>query len=244
MFHIEILKKLGEGVFGTTFLINYINKKEAVIKLEKIDIEEHENSYWRQIQFDQEIAQFHKDLFLTIQSHGIIQNCGPEFRRKVYKKKETETYPWILTYGVFIVYTPVLETNVYPNLPLSLDQIKVNFLRVARTFDILKKNKYIHGDAHLNNWMLDKEGLLWLIDYGTITKTTWSFRYNSTFGIEMDVVTSLFLFIQNPLMTKIKPGIFFYVDYYGVTRIMNDSTHSHLISEYISIHVGDFINLV
>lgn len=234
MFHINIKKKINSGFFGTTYLIEYIANKHAIIKLEKIDIDESENSYWRQLQFDKEICQLNKHLFLTIEAHGVINNCGPEYKKKVYKRRFIENSPWFVTYGVFVIQTPVLQKTVFDAYPLNEEKQAVNFQRYIQTFDILKKNGYTHGDTHLNNWMIDEKDEIWLIDYGTVTKNKWKFKWNPTLGFETDVLFSLRLFVNDPYVALEKKGYFIHVDYPGIVRAMNTSNNIQYINQYCS----------
>jgi len=198
LFNAVKVKQLGSGVYGTTYLYKYINDELAVFKFEKIDVSEHESSYWRQVQFDDDVASKNPTLFLTMEFHGIQKNVNDLYKYKQYRETEIKEYPWKLTYCVLIVQKPYLKQTLAKNWPLNPEKNSINFLRFVKTFNALKSNGYEHGDTHFNNWMTDDKDEIWLIDYGTITNKAWEYKYWSGVSVEMDLIRSLRMFLMDP----------------------------------------------
>jgi serine/threonine protein kinase len=74
----KIIKELGSGVFGTTYLVKKDNKEYA-LKIEKIlekDIKEDLSSpVWREIDFAKNLGNLYPDQFMKLYDYDIIDNC-------------------------------------------------------------------------------------------------------------------------------------------------------------------------
>ena len=196
MLNIQTKHILGSGVYGTVYLCDY-NGKEAVVKFEKIDLKWMNNRYQSQVIFDKEVAQRNPDFFTTMKMHGVINNSsytmetpntassyffGTLFRTKI--RMESDSYDC-----VFAVQTPVLARTI-DSVSVMPNQTE-NLRRVMKTFDILKKERYTHNDAHGGNWMLDKNDKIWLIDYGSAHK-------GITDEFQTDILITLSYFVREP----------------------------------------------
>ena len=194
---IEVLKKLGNGVLGTVYLIK-INGKKYIAKIEKIIEKEikYNTSYtlWRELEFSKFTAKY-PDYFMTLKSWTIANNCQhkqpiPSFGNSKFKKQLEEKND--STKCSILIYDPVLDDtlkNFYEKLHRvpTVKNYKIfysMFCQMLNIFDLLIKNKYLHRDAHPGNIMYKKTtdkfiklgninvptfGYKWfLIDYGYI----------------------------------------------------------------------------
>lgn len=194
---IEVLKKLGNGVLGTVYLIK-INGKKYIAKIEKISENEikYNTSYtlWREIDFSKFTAKY-PDYFMTLKSWTITNNCqhtqptaninNTKIKNQLEKKNKS-------TKCSILIYDPVLDDtlkNFYEKLyrAPTAKNYKIfysMFCQMLNIFNLLIKNKYLHRDAHPGNIMYKKTtdkfiklgntdvptfGYNWfLIDYGYI----------------------------------------------------------------------------
>jgi predicted Ser/Thr protein kinase len=66
------IKELGSGGNGTAYLVDY-NGTNMVYKLEKMDVYDEntplQSEYYRQIDFNDNIAKYHPDKFLILKAH-------------------------------------------------------------------------------------------------------------------------------------------------------------------------------
>ena len=198
MLNIETKEVLGNGVNGTVYLCEY-NGDDAVVKFENVDTNTPDNRYQVQVNFDREVAKLNPLFFTAIKMHGIVNDSNfvqptPDFlydsnvatRYKKRIKLERD-----LDYSTFSVQTPVMKTTMRANGVMIHSHQVPNLKRAMQTFNILKKAKWTHGDAHGENWMLDKNDKLWLIDYGCM-------QNKITPEFQLDVIFTLWFFAREP----------------------------------------------
>lgn len=181
---IKFIKELGSGGNGTVYLIES-NKQKLIYKLERLDIYNKntplQSEYYRQIEFNEDIAKYYPDKFMTLLSYGVILNClykhpkheelikkyfGDRLRRYIRKNSQPNCY--------FLIYKPYLDGS-YRDIR---DKIKKNpklFLdfmyQIISSLNILRKKGYVHNDTNLDNIMYKKNHnkyQWYLIDYGNI----------------------------------------------------------------------------
>jgi serine/threonine protein kinase len=168
--NIELIKKLGQGVQGTVYLVES-DKKKYIYKLEKMQNSE---MYERQVDFDSKIAQNFPDYFLTLKSYGIINFCNHKqpipkwiigkFRKKLEKKN-------CASKCFYLIYSPVLKRTLDSMFARVMNSSKLYLTMVydiLYALNILKINGFSHNDIHKGNIMYGK-GRFYLIDYGIIS---------------------------------------------------------------------------
>jgi serine/threonine protein kinase len=172
---VKLLKKLGAGVNGTAYLAESKGKK-YVYKIEKYVPESAplKHSYYRQVDFDEKVAQKHKDKFMTLKQHGIINECQhkqaiPHWAKGTHKKKliakngATECF--------FLLYEPVLSHTVHSmskEIFASPKLWRKMCYQLVEQMNILKKSGFSHNDIHNRNVMYHK-GNFHIIDYGLVS---------------------------------------------------------------------------
>lgn len=192
---LKVIKKLGSGVIGTTYLV-LIKNKQYVCKIEKIleeDIQyDTSKSLWREIEFSKFASQY-PNHFMQLKSWEIVSGCEhvqpppPPFikgkhRKFLINKNKSD-------YCSKLLYSPVLDgtlNDFYKEINKKPNNNKFYSMICQCTYSIslLISNGYIHRDLHPWNIMYKKTtaktiklgnitvptyGLQWfLIDYGLI----------------------------------------------------------------------------
>lgn len=156
----KILKELGNGMNGTTYLASHNNKKYA-LKIEKIfekDIKKSTSSpTWREIEFCKYMNKKYPDQFLTLYEHEIINNCEHEQKFsidiKTFKKsvqntlieKNKSTFCSVKVYSLVDTTLRKLKDNLTDKEAMSI------MVQVANIVYILHEHGYTHNDLHLDN---------------------------------------------------------------------------------------------
>ncbi len=172
---IRVIREIGAGVSGTVYLVES-GKKKYIYKIEKIlDTE----AYERQVDFDEKVAKFYPNTFLTLKSHGIINSCKhkqflPKFVKGAFRKaleKKDKSHICI-----FLLYEPVLKYT----LDSIRDKLYSNqnlYLKMAYdlifAIDTMHRAGFTHNDIHTKNVMTDGKNF-YLIDYGRISHKTYN----------------------------------------------------------------------
>lgn len=172
---IQIIKKLGQGAEGTVYLAKVKNKK-YIYKIEKLNFEA-KIAYDRQIEFNDTIAKKYPNKFMTLKSHGIIEDCDhiqpiPEWanaaNKKFWEQKNEEKSCSYLMYSPILTGTlDSIHSKLLKNKKLYLDAYK----QLVESVNIMRKNGYEHRDLHSKNIMYkkNKSKYEWyIIDYGLI----------------------------------------------------------------------------
>jgi serine/threonine protein kinase len=212
---IKVVKKLGAGMWGTVYLIDYENKKYAM-KVQKILEEEKTQNpkfpIWRELLFFNDVNKMPRDaqkFFCRL--HGYkIQECGkykhirpknvPENSIFVKKFKEMNAS----NICVVLVMDYLGSTSLYDYLQTSPPAKKIYtiLLQICKINKIMSDMKYSHNDLHPSNLMVTqtKSGLqLVAIDYGNVTNASYGKAYSndSEEYYFLDLTKSLFYVLQN-----------------------------------------------
>lgn len=182
--NMTIIKELSSGANGTAYLVERGGVK-MVYKIEKMDVFDEntplQSEYYRQVDFNKNIAIEHPNNFLVLKSHGIIYDCEyvhpkteefeksiDENRKRIFKRKNTQSDCY------FLLYTPFLDGSyreirkiIYQDPKLFIDFI----YQIINSINIMRKKGYSHNDLHSNNLMYKKinDGYQWyIIDYGSV----------------------------------------------------------------------------
>jgi hypothetical protein len=156
----KIIKELGHGMVGTTYLVKLGNKKYA-LKIEKISEKNLKTntkfSEWREIEFSEKFGNFHPDQFIQLIKYDIVDNC-----------EHNQVYPGDLKYLPENVSNYLIEKNkskycirkVYSlvdcdlsKIIVQLDKKQIYSLIVQNAYIIylLESNGYSHNDLHSQN---------------------------------------------------------------------------------------------
>jgi serine/threonine protein kinase len=189
-FERKVIKKLGHGVMGTTYLIE-INKKKYICKIEKIweaDIKPRMDiPLWREIRFA-DFCKEYPDHFMQLKSWEILDGCKHKQSDPEWKMDSYSLHNWKLRnespYCSKLIYEPVFNGTLQSVLNiLNLNQLKSAIAQVVYAVGLMIKAGFIHRDLHCNNIMYKKTKkksmmlgsyeikttLQWyLIDYGSI----------------------------------------------------------------------------
>lgn len=203
---VKVIKKLGSGVMGTTYLIELSQGKEKrryICKIEKIwesdSMFRLDAPIWREIIFAK-FCKKYPEHFMILKSWEIMNDCNhkqmsPGWKMDTYSRKN-----WTLRnkspYCSKLVYQPVLDgtlNTVLASPKLKLPQLASILSQIIYSIDLLIKSGFIHRDLHGNNIMYKKTtkksimlgkvecktyGLQWfLIDYGLIIHPTFICKY-------------------------------------------------------------------
>jgi len=181
---IKFIKELGSGGNGTAYLVKRGNEK-LVYKLERMDVFDEDkplqSEYYRQVDFNKNIAVHHPDKFLVLKSQGIIIDCeyvhpkheefmkhfGKERKRR-YVRKNSQPNCYFLLYSPYLDGSFVhVRNRIHKSPKLFLDFM----YQIISSINIMRKKGYSQNDYGPNNIMYKKIGnkyQWYLIDYGNI----------------------------------------------------------------------------
>jgi hypothetical protein len=210
---VKIKKKLGAGIYGTTYLATY-NDKEYALKIQHIlhtdSKKDYNNEMWREISLYNYINKMNKKnqiFFTKMYDYKIYNNCTHIQDTKIdkdhpaYKKiMKLNNSPWCLKY--LIEYKGKTTLNDFLESNKMTSKIALSFcLQIAKIILLLDKGGYSHNDLHPGNIMVNKTTmkyfsfngkkiptygyLLSAIDYGEVL--------NKKFGIKYKGYNNLFL---------------------------------------------------
>jgi len=178
----KIIKELSSGGNGTAYLVER-GGEQLVYKLEKMDVFDEttplQSEYYRQIDFNKNIAINHPDKFLVLKSHGIIFDCEyvhpktesfnknpDENRKKRFIRKNSQPNCYFLLYSPFLEGTYRTVRNIISkNQRLFLDFM----YQIIDSINIMRKEGYSQNDPSFDNFMYKKNGdnyQWYIIDYG------------------------------------------------------------------------------
>jgi serine/threonine protein kinase len=223
--NIKIIKKLGAGMIGTVYLIEYENEKYAM-KVQKILEDEKimniKYTIWREILFYNDVNKMSPEaqkFFCKLYGFKIIEDCK-------HKQIRSKVIPALISVlnkmnksniCIVLIIDYKGTTTLYDFLgkKLSKNQIYSILLQVYKIILLLSDLKYSHNDLHPGNIMIqatnDKtfeimgyhipyNGLqLVAIDYGNMTNEKYSKKYNEdeeTYYL-LQLTESLFYILQN-----------------------------------------------
>jgi len=253
---VEIIKELGSGTNGTTYLAKF-NKQKVAYKIEKYNTFDKKqpltSEYLRQVHFDTEIAQKHPDNFLTLLDHGIIKNCDFSHATKrdkdyhIYKNKQPNCY--------YLVMSPILDNSLgylYEDIFKNMQLYKDMLYQILQALQILDNANYQHRDIGNQNMMYKKtksKYKWYLIDYGFIWHP--SFPHNigddyidNSYFIQA-FKTDINCFIYNQIISA-KPEIRLFIEKYKIhtpaRHIVLKRFKLHPNYKQISRHIHRYIN--
>lgn len=166
----KIIKKLGVGMFGTTYLVK-IGDQEYAMKIQHILPQHRKKNFkselWREMDLYKYISKMHpndRKFFTQIHSFDIFNHCThkqegrpwmPEedtpFGKELRKLNKSDwCVRYIIDYQGETTLAKFLEQN--PNLPLK--QIHSLILQICKIIYILYQGKYSHNDLHPGNIMV------------------------------------------------------------------------------------------
>ena len=197
----KIIKKLGKGIYGTTFLVKNNNKKYAM-KIEKIlesDIpKSYKSTFWREIEFAKRMGTKYPDHFMTLYDYDIVHDC--KYRNSIASyldKKAKEKFQELIDspYCSRKIYSIVDTTfDKYISKLTSKNQIYSIAIQLCYIGYLMFKNGYTHNDLHFGNIGIvftDKKYikvfdrkiptfgiLVQLIDYGLVKHKKYKLTHN------------------------------------------------------------------
>ncbi len=163
----KIIKKLGSGAFGDTFLVKY-NDKEYAMKIENITEEEIKKDLsspvWREIEFATTMHKECPNHIMKLYEYDIIENC----KHKHHNKIESDSYKQGLNqvtkeyydkkmnskYCLRMIYSLVDKTILQYSKELIKKPKEVWYSLFIQYFYVtycLHKKGYSHNDLHKNN---------------------------------------------------------------------------------------------
>lgn len=167
---IKIIKKLGTGMFGTTYLAEYENKSYA-LKIQHILEEDNKkdfkNEMWRELDLYSYIEKLDKNeqIFFTrlygyeifnkckhIQKRPFKVNVNNPFGKRLIKLDESD---WCVKYLLDYKGDTTLSKFLKKNKPTQ-KQILSIMLQICKIIFILNQGGYSHNDLHPGNIMVNK----------------------------------------------------------------------------------------
>lgn len=212
---IKVIKKLGAGMWGTVYLIDYENKKYAM-KVQKILEEEKTQNpkfpIWRELLFFNDVNKMPRDaqkFFCRL--HGFkIQAC--EKYKHIRPKNSPQNSIFFEKFKkmnasnicILLVMDYLGSISLYDYLQTSPPAKKIYtiLLQICKINKIMSDMKYSHNDLHPSNLMVTqtKSGIqLVAIDYGNVTNASYgkTLSNDSEEYYFLDLTKSLFYVLQN-----------------------------------------------
>jgi len=165
--NVEIIKKLGSGMFGTTYLVKYKNKQYTLkIQniLEKDKKPSFKNKLWRELDFYNFINKLNNDeqiFFAKLYAYKIYDNCNHVVERPFEISKDDTFFSKYDNSNVCVKL--LLEykegTNLHQfllNNKLTKNQVLSILLQICKIMLILYKAGYSHNDLHPDNIIINK----------------------------------------------------------------------------------------
>lgn len=151
----KIIKELGFGFSGTTYLVEKNNKQYA-LKIQHIfkdDIKYNIKSpVWREIEFSKTFAKKYPNQFLQLHNYFFISNC------KYKQKYPLELNPKFINYVEKRNSSPFCSIKIYSLIDNTLDKLNLKLneyysilIQTIYAVYLLNKNGYIHADIHQGN---------------------------------------------------------------------------------------------
>jgi len=163
--NIKIIKLLGTGVSGTTYLVSYKNKKYT-LKIQHIfesDIKNKKSCLWNEINFSKYVSKY-SETFKRIYDYKIIDNCNfvknnKSIGLKIFGNKKVIQQYYNLQKSKFCIkflgdyYKKELGQIIHK---LNIKQIYSLLLQLLYGIYLLQKKKYTHNDFNINNIIYNK----------------------------------------------------------------------------------------
>ena len=164
---VKIGKKLGAGMFGTTYLAMYKDKQYA-LKIQHILKKETKKSFknemWRELDLYEYIKKLNKQdqiFFTNLYAYEIYDNCDHVQKRKrkntkiLENFKELDESSWCTKYLLEYKGSVTLDTFLQKN-KLNQYHIYSLCLQICKIVHILSIGGYSHNDLHPDNIMVTK----------------------------------------------------------------------------------------
>jgi serine/threonine protein kinase len=170
---LKIKKKLGSGVFGTTYLAIYKNKEYAY-KIQKILKKHTKKNYnyelWRELEFynfiNNKLNNKDKVFFTNLYYYRIYNNCKHDqknnrpFKIENNSKNDFSKRVHSLDKSKYCVdyltdyHGDITLDNFFFSKKRNIKEIYSIYLQIYKIMDILYNNNYTHNDIHGGNIMV------------------------------------------------------------------------------------------
>jgi len=265
---VKIIKKLGAGVIGTTYLATYKNNNYA-LKIQKIlkqikIVKNYKIDMWRELSLYDYINKMKKEdriFFTKIYDYKIYNNCthkqerkieldvNNRFHRKIIKLDKSK---WCIKYLTEYKGNTTLSDFVKKDKLTS--KLALSFcLQIAKIMFLLYKGGYSHNDLHPENIMINKTTTEYFSFNGKKIKThgyllsaiDYGEVLHKKFGIKYKKYYSIFLNDRKKwLFYEYSRRMFDTLD--NVTLLLKDchDKKQKLPSEYKGLSESVFIKIV
>jgi serine/threonine protein kinase len=179
MENLKIIKTLGAGMYGTTYLAELVNSKDKKSKneqpgskyyalkiqhiLEEDKKQDFKSQLWREMDFYKLIDKLKKDeqrFFMKLYDYEIYDKCDHKQIRPNKPKKFLERMNLLdkSTICVKMMLDYKGENSIYDQFKKEMNpKMLINFmLQICKIIHILYKNGYSHGDLNSRNIMIEK----------------------------------------------------------------------------------------
>lgn len=156
----KIIKTLGHGIYGTTFLALKNNTKYA-LKIERIKEKDVKKSLsspsWREIEFTKKMSKKYPEHFMTLYDHTIIDNCTHKQKYPINIKKLPKEFKDEITtlsnspYCSIKIWSLVDYTLQQKLKKLTLKQLYSAIIQITYICYLMNKHGYSHNDLHQGN---------------------------------------------------------------------------------------------
>jgi serine/threonine protein kinase len=215
---LQILKKLGSGMFATNYLVKTTKNNEYVLKIQKILYSQEElknnkkdfnNEIWREIDLYEFINTLNKNdqiFFQKLYDYKIVDNCDHIQERPIKIEKCDDIFnkldesKWciklLLEYKEGDTITDFLMKN-----KLTEKQVYSVLLQICKVMLILNEAGYSHNDLHCDNIIINKTDKKYFnlldkkIPYNgyQISVIDYGMVLNKKFGIKYDFNNKVFI---------------------------------------------------
>ncbi len=170
---LQIIKKLGSGEFGTSYLVNTIKdtNKKYVLKIQKIfysdkklkeNVRDYKEQIWREIDLHEFINKIkdttEQSFFTKLYDYKIFNNCDNiqtnELSKNIPYFKKLNESKWCIKYLLEYKDGITLKDFLLKNT-LTEKQIYSILLQLCKIILILYNGGYSHGDLHLDNIIIN-----------------------------------------------------------------------------------------
>lgn len=169
---VKIIKTLGAGMYGTTYLVNYKDKKYAMkIQhiLEKDIKKDYKNEIWRELDLYNYINKLNKEdqrFFTKLYDFEIIDNCNHNQERpfnidsiqdnNFIKKLQTLDKSKVCVKYLLDYKGNINLDNFLTKHKITEKQILSLCLQICKIIYVLYQGGYSHNDLHPGNIMINK----------------------------------------------------------------------------------------
>jgi len=223
----KIIKELGHGMVGTTYMVK-LNQKKYALKIEKIS---HKHltfntkfPEWREIEFSEKFGNKYPEQFIQLYQYDIKENCDhvqeyhididklPYPQEVITKLKDK----YESNYCIRKIYSLVDSDLSKIINDLNKKEIYSLIIQNAYIILLLTKNGYLHNDLHGKNIGVIKTKKKFInimgiktptmgynflaLDYGLVTKDTWELsEYEKKFKNKdvIRIITKLIKYTNN-----------------------------------------------